>query len=301
MDRDKKHLEIWALRKEFRTARGPLVVVEDFTLSLARGEFVSVIGHSGCGKSTVLSIIAGLNGSSGGSVVLNGREVTGPGTDRGVVFQAPCLFPWLTALQNVTLGLEQALPRETRSGRDEIAQHYLGLVGLGSSAHKRPSELSQGMKQRVGLARAFALKPEMLLLDEPFGMLDSLTRLELHEVLLELWEQNKKTLLMVTHDVDEALYLSDRVVMMTNGPNATVGEVFQVPFARPRKRAQLLEDPDYYVAREHLIGFLEEQAHDSGAPPQPPVADADADSEGEEVEDAPRADVQYPASALRDI
>lgn len=256
----KKYLDIWQLQKSFPGADGPLVVVENFNLSVQQGEFVSLIGHSGCGKSTVLSIVAGLTQASAGTVILGSREITAPGPDRGVVFQTPCLFPWMTVLENVTLGLEQVMPRASADERASVAGHYLELVDLQDSLHKRPAELSQGMRQRVGLARAFALSPKMLLLDEPFGMLDSLTRLELHEVLLTLWRENKKTLLMVTHDVDEALFLSDRVVMMTNGPRATVGEILEVPFARPRDRAKVLEDPEYYVLRERLIGFLEDHA-----------------------------------------
>jgi nitrate ABC transporter ATP-binding subunit len=262
----RKYLEIWQLAKTFPTPEGPLTVVQDFNLAVEQGEFVSLIGHSGCGKSTVLSIVAGLSQASAGSVILGGREVREPGPDRGVVFQTPCLFPWMTVLENVTLGLEQVMPGARASERAAVAGHYLELVDLGDSHHKRPSELSQGMRQRVGLARAFALSPKMLLLDEPFGMLDSLTRLELHEVLLTLWRENKKTLLMVTHDVDEALFLSDRVVMMTNGPRATVGEVLHIPFARPRDRASLLEDPEYYALRERLIGFLEDHAQPSAPP-----------------------------------
>lgn len=268
----KKYLEIWQLQKSFPTPNGPLVVVEDFSLNLEQGEFVSLIGHSGCGKSTVLSVVAGLTPASKGTVVLGDREVTGPGPDRGVVFQTPCLFPWMTVMQNVTLGLEQVMPKVTNKEREAVARHYLELVDLGDSTHKRPTELSQGMRQRVGLARAFALSPKMLLLDEPFGMLDSLTRLELHEVLLTLWRENKKTLLMVTHDVDEALFLSDRVVMMTNGPNATVGEILHIPFARPRDRASLLEDPAYYALRERLMVFLED--HAQARPSEPPALDA---------------------------
>ncbi|HYQ41543.1 MAG TPA: ABC transporter ATP-binding protein [Polyangiaceae bacterium] len=256
----KKYLEIWQLQKSFPGADGPLVVVEDFNLSVQQGEFVSLIGHSGCGKSTVLSIVAGLAQASAGTVILGNREITEPGPDRGVVFQTPCLFPWMTVLENVTLGLEQVMPQASSAERANVAGHFLELVDLHDSFHKRPSELSQGMRQRVGLARAFALSPKMLLLDEPFGMLDSLTRLELHEVLLTLWRENRKTLLMVTHDVDEALFLSDRVVMMTNGPRATVGEILEVPFARPRDRAKVLEDPEYYALRERLIGFLEDHA-----------------------------------------
>jgi len=256
----KKYLDIWQLEKSFPSPSGPLVVVENFNLSVQQGEFVSLIGHSGCGKSTVLSIVAGLTRASAGTVILGNREITMPGPDRGVVFQTPCLFPWMTVLENVTLGLEQVMPQASAAERVAVASHYLELVDLRDSLHKRPTELSQGMRQRVALSRAFALSPKMLLLDEPFGMLDSLTRLELHEVLLGLWRENRKTLLMVTHDVDEALFLSDRVVMMTNGPRATVGEILDIPFARPRNRASLLEDPEYYVLRERLIGFLEDNA-----------------------------------------
>jgi len=262
----KKYLDIWQLQKSFPSAGGPLVVVENFNLAVQQGEFVSLIGHSGCGKSTVLSIVAGLTQASAGTVILGNKEITAPGPDRGVVFQTPCLFPWMTVLENVTLGLEQVMPQASPAERADVASHYLELVDLRDSLHKRPTELSQGMRQRVGLARAFALSPKMLLLDEPFGMLDSLTRLELHEVLLTLWRENRKTLLMVTHDVNEALFLSDRVVMMTNGPRATVGEILEVPFARPRDRATVLEDPEYYVLRERLIGFLEDHARVGAAP-----------------------------------
>ena len=257
----KKYLDIWQLEKTFSTPSGPLVVTRDFNLTLEEGEFVCLIGHSGCGKSTVLSIVAGLQDATAGTIILAGKEVTGPGPDRGVVFQAPCLFHWLTALENVTLGLEQVMPKAKRAERDAVAMHYLELVDLTDSAHKRPAELSAGMRQRVGLARAFALSPKMLLLDEPFGMLDSLTRMELHEVLWGLLRETKKTVLMVTHDVDEALFLSDRVIMMTNGPEARVGDVLHVSFERPRGRTAVMEHPDYYPLRERLIGFLEGQAH----------------------------------------
>jgi nitrate ABC transporter ATP-binding subunit len=272
----KKYLDIWQLEKSFPSPSGPLVVVENFNLSVQQGEFVSLIGHSGCGKSTVLSIVAGLTRASAGTVILGNREITMPGPDRGVVFQTPCLFPWMTVLENVTLGLEQVMPQASAAERVGVASHYLELVDLRDSLHKRPTELSQGMRQRVALSRAFALSPKMLLLDEPFGMLDSLTRLELHEVLLGLWRENRKTLLMVTHDVDEALFLSDRVVMMTNGPRATVGEILDIPFARPRNRASLLEDPEYYVLRERLIGFLEDNAKVGVAVSEPASGDEQA-------------------------
>lgn len=250
-------LEISQVSKSY----GPAVIVEDFSLKFAAGEFVALIGHSGCGKSTILSMVAGLNDVTEGGIVLAGKEVTDAGPDRGVVFQSPCLLPWLTARENVLLGVDQVYYTASRAERREIADYHLTLVGLGDALDKRPAELSQGMRQRVGLARAFALSPKMLLLDEPFGMLDSLTRCELQEVLLELWQRERITALIITHDVDEALFLSDRVVCMTDGPRATVGEILPVPFARPRRRADLLEDPEYYRRREHLIAFLEERSH----------------------------------------
>jgi nitrate/nitrite transport system ATP-binding protein len=267
------YLEIWNVTKSYKTPTGEAVIVRDFTLKIQEGEFVCLIGHSGCGKSTVLSMVAGLNEMTKGGIILAGREIDGPGPDRGVVFQAPCLFPWMTALENVLLGVDEVKAGERSVERRAIAERYLKLVGLGDALHKRPPELSAGMRQRVGLARAFALDPKMLLLDEPFGMLDSLTRLELQEALLELWRQDRKTALMVTHDVDEALYLSDRVAMMTSGPGATLGAILHVPFPRPRNRKDVLEHPDYYSLREKLIGFLESQDHRGETPapaPAPP-------------------------------
>ncbi len=212
------YCELFNLTKVYPSPKGPAVIVKDFNLRLAEGEFVTLIGHSGCGKSTVLSMVAGLNGITDGGIILAGRELGGPGPDRGVVFQSPSLLPWLTAFENVMLGINQVFFTAPKHEREQIAEYYLSVVGLADAMHKRPAELSQGMRQRVGIARAFALKPKMLLLDEPFGMLDSLTRYELQAVLLELWRKNRITALMVTHDVDEALYLSDRVVCMTDGP-----------------------------------------------------------------------------------
>ncbi|HEY3237807.1 MAG TPA: nitrate ABC transporter ATP-binding protein [Polyangiaceae bacterium] len=255
----RRYLELSQLGKIFPTANGPAVIVEGFDLRVAQGEFVCLIGHSGCGKSTVLSMVAGLSEPTTGAIILAGREIDGAGPDRGMVFQTPCLLPWLTALENVRLAVDQVRPG-TRDARSNIARHYLELVGLGASVDRRPAELSAGMRQRVSLARAFALSPKLLLLDEPFGALDSLTRMDLQEVLLELWARNKKTAFMVTHDVDEALFLADRIAMMTNGPAARLGDVLQVPFPRPRNRAALLENPSYYGLREQLIGFLTDQA-----------------------------------------
>jgi nitrate/nitrite transport system ATP-binding protein len=255
-----EYLVIDNLAKVYPTPKGPAVIVQDFNLRIRKGEFVTLIGHSGCGKSTVLSMVAGLNAISGGGIILAGKELAGPGPDRGVVFQSPCLLPWLTALENVMLGVDQVFHAAARAERRQIAEYYLTVVGLGDAMHKTPAELSQGMRQRVGIARAFALKPKMLLLDEPFGMLDSLTRFELQQVLMDLWQRNHITALMVTHDVDEALFLADRVVMMTNGPEAEVGDILEVPFPRSRNRQEVMAHPDYYRCREHLITFLEERA-----------------------------------------
>ncbi len=255
------YCQLTGITKTYPTPKGPAVIVRDFNLSIRKGEFVSLIGHSGCGKSTVLSMLAGLSDPSGGGIILAGKELAGPGPDRGVVFQSPCLLPWMTAFENVMLGVDQVFFTASSEERSQIATYYLTVVGLGDSMHKKPSELSQGMRQRVGIARAFALKPKMLLLDEPFGMLDSLTRYELQQVLIELWRRNRITALMVTHDVDEALFLSDRIVCMTDGPAAEVGEIIEVNFPRPRERKAVMEHPDYYKLREELIQFLEVRAH----------------------------------------
>jgi nitrate ABC transporter ATP-binding subunit len=254
------YLELFELSKAFPGPLGKIPVVEGFDLRLAEGEFVCLLGHSGCGKSTVLSIVAGLADATAGGVVLDGREIDGPGPDRGVVFQAPSLLPWLTARDNVLLGVDRVFPHGSRAERRAIADHYLERVGLADSKERRPGELSQGECQRVGIARAFALAPKLLLLDEPFGMLDSLTRLELQDALLELWSRNRKTALMVTHDVDEALYLSDRIALMTKGPRARIRAIVEVDFPRPRERGAVLEHPDYYRLRERLLELLEDEA-----------------------------------------
>jgi nitrate/nitrite transport system ATP-binding protein len=249
-------VEFFNVSKVYPTRNGPLNVVDSFNLRMTKGEFVSLIGHSGCGKSTVLSMAAGLNEVSGGGIVLDGREVDAAGPDRAVVFQSPSLFPWLSAAENVALGVDRVYPQATPAEREDIVRYYLTRVGLGADLGKRSSELSNGMKQRVGLARAFALNPKLLLLDEPFGMLDSLTRWELQELLMEVWARTQVTAICVTHDVDEAILLADRVVMMTNGPHARVGKVMEVNLPRPRSRKALLEHPDYYAYRQKVLDFL---------------------------------------------
>ncbi|OAN50038.1 ABC transporter ATP-binding protein [Magnetospirillum moscoviense] len=260
-----RYLEFSQLKKIYPTPKGPLTVVDGFDLKMAKGEFISLIGHSGCGKSTVLTMTAGLTEVSEGGIILDGREVSVAGPDRAVVFQAPSLFPWLTAIQNVALGVDRVYPHASTAERFDIVAYYLERVGLGDAMNKKASELSNGMKQRVGIARAFALSPKLLLLDEPFGMLDSLTRWELQEVLMEVWARTQVTAVCVTHDVDEAILLADRVVMMTNGPNARIGKVLDIDIPRPRTRRALLEHPRYYEYREQVLSFLDEYEHGAHA------------------------------------
>ena len=262
-----RFLDFSQLHKVYPTPKGPLTVVEDFDLKINKGEFISLIGHSGCGKSTVLTMAAGLNEISKGAIKLDGRHVEGADPERAVVFQSPNLFPWLTAKENVAIGVDKVYPRASQAERQDVVEYYLERVGLADSMDKGAASLSNGMKQRVGIARAFALSPKLLLLDEPFGMLDSLTRWELQEVLMEVWSRTKVTAICVTHDVDEAILLADRVVMMTNGPQATIGKITNVDLPRPRSRKALLEHPDYYTYRQEVLDFLEEYEH--GAKPKP--------------------------------
>ncbi|MEQ9335409.1 ABC transporter ATP-binding protein [Thalassobaculum sp.] len=264
------YVEFSGVSKVYPTPKGALTVVDGFDMKMERGEFVSLIGHSGCGKSTVLSMVAGLTEVSGGGIVLDGKEVTSAGPDRAVVFQAPSLMPWLTAGENVALGVDRVYPHASAAERRDIVAYYLSRVGLADARDRLSSELSNGMKQRVGIARAFALSPKLLLLDEPFGMLDSLTRWELQEVLMDVWKRTRVTAICVTHDVDEAILLADKVVMMTNGPNARIGNVMTVDLPRPRTRRALLDHPDYYRYRQELLDFLEEYEH--GAKPKPAQA-----------------------------
>ncbi|MEM9230978.1 MAG: nitrate ABC transporter ATP-binding protein [Pseudomonadota bacterium] len=258
---DERYLQFSQVHKVYPTPKGPLTVVEDFDLTMQKGEFISVIGHSGCGKSTALTMAAGLNPISKGAVILDGKHVEGADPERAVVFQAPSLFPWLTAKQNVAIGADRVYPKASRAERQDVVEYYLERVGLADAMDKPASALSNGMMQRVGIARAFALSPKLLLLDEPFGMLDSLTRWELQEVLMEVWSRTKVTAICVTHDVDEAVLLSDRVVMMTNGPRARIGKIMNVDLPRPRSRKALLEHPDYYAYRGEVLQFLEDFEH----------------------------------------
>jgi nitrate/nitrite transport system ATP-binding protein len=249
-------LELTGLTKVFETLTGPFIAVKDVCAEIRDGEFVCILGHSGCGKSTVLSMIAGLERATFGGVIVDGQEVREPSLDRAVVFQTPCLLPWLTARQNVELALG-------KKGRDARVEHYFDLVGIRDAADQMPAALSLGTQQCVSLVRALSLEPRFLLLDEPFSQLDSLTRFELQDTLLRVWEASRRVVVMVTHDIDEALYLADRLILMTDGPEATVGDIMDVPFPRPRRRAMVLEHDGYYDARSRVFDFLEHHAQQS--------------------------------------
>ena len=254
---DAKFLQIQGVEQTFRTAKGVFPALRGIDLAIARGEFVALIGHSGCGKTTLLNLIAGLTTPTAGALICAGREIKGPGPERAVVFQNHSLLPWLTCEGNVHLAVERVFgARESKARLKERTHAALELVGLAHAAHKRPGEISGGMKQRVGIARALSMEPQVLLMDEPFGALDALTRARLQDELLEIVARTRSTVVMVTHDVDEAVLLSDRIVMLTNGPAATIGEVLDVGIARPRNRVALAEDARYLQCRKAVIDFL---------------------------------------------
>ena len=253
----KPMLQINDVGMTFPTQRGPFIALRDISLDVERGEFVSLIGHSGCGKSTLLNLVSGLTTPTAGVLLLDDRELKGPGPDRGVVFQNHSLLPWLSCLDNVNLAVERVFGNaESKDQLRDRSLAALELVGMTHAAAKRPHEISGGMKQRVGIARALAMEPKMLLMDEPFGALDALTRARLQDELLKIVATTGATVMMVTHDVDEAVLLSDRIVMMTNGPSATIGEVLRVDLKRPRNRVELVEDRDYVQYRKEVIDFL---------------------------------------------
>jgi nitrate ABC transporter ATP-binding subunit len=242
--------------KVYPTPNGPYTVLDGIDLTVFESEFVCLIGHSGCGKSTLLDMVSGFRKPTSGEVRLQGKMISRPGPDRMVVFQNYALLPWKTAFENIYLGVHAVYPEKSKKEKTEIVRSHLALVGLEEAANKRPGQLSGGMKQRVSIARALSIRPQVLILDEPFGALDAITKEELQEELLKIWSEYKITVLMITHDIDEALFLADRVVMMTNGPAAKIGEVMEIPFSRPRDRAQLMEDPRYYTLRNHALDFL---------------------------------------------
>ncbi|OGA99648.1 MAG: nitrate ABC transporter ATP-binding protein [Burkholderiales bacterium RIFCSPHIGHO2_12_FULL_61_11] len=258
-----KYIEIQGVEQSFKTKKGPFCALQDINLTVAKGEFVTLIGHSGCGKSTLLNLMAGLTTPTQGTLLCANREIAGPGPERAVVFQNHSLLPWLTCFENVYLAVERVFSANENKGKLKArTEAALAMVGLTPAAHKRPGEISGGMKQRVGIARALSMEPKVLLLDEPFGALDALTRARLQDELLQIVASTQSTVVMVTHDVDEAVLLSDRIVMLTNGPAATIGEVLQVDLPRPRSRVALAEDLRYLGGRKAVIDFLyTRQAH----------------------------------------
>ncbi|BAS55761.1 nitrate ABC transporter ATP-binding protein [Leptolyngbya boryana CZ1] len=256
-------LVIDQVSKVYPTKNGDYTVLKDVNLTVNQGEFICVIGHSGCGKSTLLNMVSGFSKPTTGSVLLQGKPIEKPGPDRMVVFQGYALLPWLTVFENVYLGVNVVYPDKPKSEKTQIVKDFLALVGLADAMEKKPTQISGGMKQRVAIARALAICPEVLILDEPFGALDAITKEELQEELLKIWNTHKCTVLMITHDIDEALFLADKLVMMTNGPAANIGEVMEIPFRRPRNRGRMMETPEYYKLRNYALDFLYNRfAHD---------------------------------------
>lgn len=255
-------LVIEEVSKVYPSKTGASTVLDRVNLTVYEGEFICLIGHSGCGKTTLLNMVSGFNQPTSGEVRLQTKRVTEPGPDRMMVFQNYSLLPWMTAFDNVYLAIDAVYQNKSKTDKRAIAQEHLAMVGLTEAADKKPYQLSGGMKQRVAIARALAIRPQVLILDEPFGALDAITKEELQEELLQIWRDHQVTVLMITHDIDEALFLADRLVMMTNGPSATIGEVLDIPFARPRNRARIMEDPEYYKLRNHVLDYLyRKEAH----------------------------------------
>lgn len=249
--------------KVYPNPKGDYVVLEEVNLKVQEGEFVCVIGHSGCGKSTLLNMVAGFSEPTDGLVTLHGKRITKPGPDRMMVFQGYALLPWLSAYENVYLGVDSVYPQKSEAEKKQIVQEHLAMVGLTEAADKKPGQLSGGMRQRVAISRALAIRPEVLILDEPFGALDAITREELQVELLKIWNDHRCTVLMITHDIDEALFLANRLVMMTNGPAAKIGEILEIPFPRPRDRERIMEDPEFYKMRNYILDYLYNRfAHD---------------------------------------
>ena len=305
-------LEVENLAKRFPAKGGELTVFDHVNLGVEKGEYVCIIGHSGCGKSTILNILAGLDTPSDGNVVMDGREVAGPSLERGVVFQNYSLLPWLTALKNVAFAVRSRWPGWSRQQILDHCDKYLHMVGLtGGAEHRKPAQLSGGMRQRVSIARAFAIEPKLLLLDEPFGALDALTRGVIQEELVKIWGETHQTVFMITHDVDEAILLADRILLMTNGPHARVAESVRVDIPRPRARTTVIHDPGYYKIRNHLVEFLVSRSRElsgsdgAGAPVAVPERAEGASAYPPEVNPArdPAADDQIPDGlpALRTV
>lgn len=268
----KHYLDLSDVGMRFATPNGWFEALVNVNLKIAKGEFISLIGHSGCGKSTVLNLVAGLTDPTAGGIILDGREVAGPGPERAVVFQNHALLPWLTVYQNVELAVQQVMKGASKADIAAKVRYYLSLVQMDHALDKKPHEISGGMKQRVGIARALSMSPKVLLMDEPFGALDALTRAHLQDVLMEIQAELNNTVIMITHDVDEAVLLSDRIVMMTNGPAATVGEILDITLPRPRNRVALADDPEYHKLRQSVLSFLYEK-HSKVTPLKKPQAE----------------------------
>ncbi len=249
-------LVVEGVTKVYPTANGPYTVLDGIDLTVSEGEFVCLIGHSGCGKSTLLNMISGFNTPTDGVVMLENQRIVEPGPDRMMVFQNYCLLPWLSVFDNVYTAVDAVFPKKPKAEKRAIVKEHLAMVGLTEAAEKKPGQISGGMKQRVAIARALSIRPKLLILDEPFGALDAITREELQEELLKIWREHRVTVLMITHDIDEALFMADRLVMMTNGPAAKIGEILDIPFSRPRNRARIMEDPKYYELRNYALDFL---------------------------------------------
>ncbi len=301
----KSFLSVESLSKSFPASgkNEDLVVFENVDFKIEQGEFVCIIGHSGCGKSTILNILAGLDSASDGVVIMDGREVAGPSLERGVVFQNYSLLPWLSALQNVIFGVRSRWPQWSKKQIQEHSEKFLKLVGLEEAMQRKPAQLSGGMRQRVSIARAFATQPKLLLLDEPFGALDALTRGNIQDELLKIWSETKQTVFMITHDVDEAILLADRVLLMSNGPRASIAESVSISIPRPRDRSSIIEHPGYYKIRNHLVNFLVKRAGDkedsgSGTRIVDPAADApvDAGAQSDLLRSAPGQEKSFKVS-----
>jgi nitrate/nitrite transport system ATP-binding protein len=252
-------LKIDRVSKVYPSASGPVTILDDISLDVQEGEFICVIGHSGCGKSTLLNMVSGFNTPTSGQVVLSNQVVTDPGPDRMMVFQNYCLLPWLTVYENVYLAVDAVHGQKSERQKKAIVHEHLQMVGLMEAKDKRPTQISGGMKQRVAIARALSIQPQVLILDEPFGALDAITKEELQDELLSIWQEHRVTVLMITHDIDEALYLCDRLVMMTNGPAARIGEILDIPFERPRNRSKIMDSPEYIELRNNALDFLYER------------------------------------------
>jgi nitrate ABC transporter ATP-binding subunit len=256
-------LEIDSVSKIYPTKTGEYTVLSDVNLTINEGEFICLIGHSGCGKTTLLNMVSGFSQPSIGEVRLHGKPIEKPGPDRMVVFQGYALLPWLTVFENVYLAVNRVYGDKSQAEKTRIVNEHLAMVGLSEAAEKKPPQISGGMKQRVAIARALSIRPEVLVLDEPFGALDAITKEELQEELLKIWNDHRCTVLMITHDIDEALFLADRLVMMTNGPAANIGEIIDIPFQRPRNRTRIMETPEYYKLRNYALDYLYNRfAHD---------------------------------------